>query len=152
MRALLTCLCLSWLLFYTDLTSNVLSRGAHFPNLWRSVPQCRFLRSSNFSLNLCVNRDIFGYIQIQPNKGTLQKKRINLGFLLNLRGGIADLEKAASGASGACGHFIVNHAILRTFWVKYHVLLTEDGGRRVRVGEMRSDQGDLRQKDGEWSI
>ena len=27
----------------------------------------------------------------------------------------ADLEKAASGASGACGHFVRNHAILRTF-------------------------------------
>jgi len=26
-----------------------------------------------------------------------------------------DLEKAASGASGACGHFVKNHAILRTF-------------------------------------
>ena len=25
----------------------------------QSFPQCRFLRSSNFSLNLCVNRDIF---------------------------------------------------------------------------------------------
>ena len=25
------------------------------------------------------------------------------------------LEKAASGASGACGHFVGNHAILRTF-------------------------------------
>ena len=27
----------------------------------------------------------------------------------------ADLEKAASGASGACGHFVRNYAILRTF-------------------------------------
>ena len=27
----------------------------------------------------------------------------------------SDLEKAASSASGACGHFVVNHAILRTF-------------------------------------
>ena len=38
------------------------NRGAHFPNLWRSFPQCCFLRSSNFSLNLCVNRAVFGYI------------------------------------------------------------------------------------------
>ena len=34
----------------------------------------------------------------------------------------ADLEKAASGASGACGHFVGNHAILRTniryFWMR----------------------------------
>ena len=28
---------------------------------------------------------------------------------------IADLEKAASGASGACVHFVGNQAILRTF-------------------------------------
>ena len=56
----------------------------------------------------------------------------------------SDLEKVASGASGACGYFVGNHAILRTFWVKYPVLLTEDGGRRVEDGEMRLDQRDLR--------
>ena len=28
---------------------------------------------------------------------------------------VSDLEKAASGASGACGHFVGNHGILRTF-------------------------------------
>ena len=28
---------------------------------------------------------------------------------------LPDLEKVASGASGACGHFVVNHAILRSF-------------------------------------
>ena len=28
---------------------------------------------------------------------------------------LADLEKAASGASSACGHFVGNHAILITF-------------------------------------
>ena len=27
----------------------------------------------------------------------------------------SDLEKAASGASGACKHFVGNHTILRTF-------------------------------------
>ena len=55
-----------------------------------------------------------------------------------------DLEKAASGASGACGHFDRNHAILRTFWVKCPVLLSEDGGKRVDNGELRFDEGDLR--------
>ena len=65
---------------------------------------------------------------------------------------IPDLEKAASGASGACGHFVGNHAILRTFWVKNPVLLTEDGGRRAEDAELRLDQGDLRKEDGEWSI
>ena len=45
----------------------------------------------------------------------------------------SDLEKAACGASGACGHFVRNHANLRTFWVKYPVLLSEDG--RGRVGD-----------------
>ena len=30
-------------------------------------------------------------------------------------GAMADLEKAASGASSACGHFVGNHTILRTF-------------------------------------
>ena len=54
-----------------------------------------------------------------------------------------DLEKAASGASGVCGHFVGNHTILRTFWVNFPVLLTEDGGRRVEYWEMRFDQGDL---------
>ena len=48
----------------------------------------------------------------------------------------ADLEKAAS---GACGHFVGNHAILRTFWVKY-----EGEGRRLEDWEMRLDQGDFR--------
>ena len=46
----------------------------------------------------------------------------------------ADLEKAASGASGACGHFVGNHAILRTFWAKYSVLFSEDGGIRIDNG------------------
>ena len=36
---------------------------------------------------------------------------------------IADLEKAAS---GACGHFVRNTAILRTFLVKYPVLRIEE--------------------------
>ena len=57
---------------------------------------------------------------------------------------LSDLEKAASGASGACGHFVGNHAILRTFWVKYLVLLTEDWGGRVKDGELRLDKGDFR--------
>ena len=52
-----------------------------------------------------------------------------------------DMEKVASGASGACRHFVGNHAILRTFWVKYCVLLSEDGGRRVDDGELRFDKG-----------
>ena len=39
----------------------------------------------------------------------------------------SDLEKAASGASGACGHFVGNYAILRTFLVKYPIHFTEDG-------------------------
>ena len=30
------------------------------------------------------------------------------------------------------------------FLVKYHVLLIEDGGRRVEYGKMRLDQGDLK--------
>ena len=36
-----------------------------------------------------------------------------LGLLTTILG--ADLEKAASGARGACGHFDGDHAILRTF-------------------------------------
>ena len=56
----------------------------------------------------------------------------------------ADLEKAASGASSACGHFVRNHAILRTFWVKYPVLLSEDGGKRVDNEELMFDEGDSR--------
>ena len=38
----------------------------------------------------------------------------------------ADLEKAASGASGACGHFVINPAILRKFSLEYPSLLAED--------------------------
>ena len=38
----------------------------------------------------------------------------------------SDLEKVASGASGACGHFVGNHAILRTFLVKYSVRIEEE--------------------------
>ena len=56
----------------------------------------------------------------------------------------SDLEKAASGASGACGHFVGNPAILRTFSVKYPVLLAENQGRRVEDGELRLDEGDLK--------
>ena len=41
----------------------------------------------------------------------LIKKRINIGVSRTN----SDLEKAASGASVACGHFVGNHAILRTF-------------------------------------
>ena len=56
----------------------------------------------------------------------------------------ADLEKAGSGASGACGHFIGNHAILRTFLAKNPVLFTEDGRRRVGDGELRFANGEWR--------
>ena len=59
----------------------------------------------------------------------------------------ADLEKAASGGSGACGHFVGNHGILRTFSVKYPVLLAEDQGRRVEDGELKLDKRDLRNQD-----
>ena len=52
--------------------------------------------------------------------------------------------KAASGASGACGHFDGNHAILRTFWAYYPVLFTEDGKRKVENRELRLDKRDLR--------
>ena len=62
---------------------------------------------------------------------------------------VADLEKAASGASGACGHFVENLANLRTFSVKYPVLLAEDQGRRVEDGDLRLDKGDLRYEDDE---
>ena len=44
---------------------------------------------------------------------------------------VADLEKASSGASSACGLFIRNHAFLRTFRVKYLVLLREDGEKGI---------------------
>ena len=63
-----------------------------------------------------------------------------------------DLEKAASGASGACGHFVENHAILRTFWFEIPAFLTEDGGRSVKDGKLRIDQGELRLYDGELRI
>ena len=56
----------------------------------------------------------------------------------------ADLEKAASYASGTCGHFVGNHAILRTFCSKYPVGFIEDGKRRVEDGELRLDKRDLR--------
>ena len=56
---------------------------------------------------------------------------------------VTDLEKAASGASGACGHFVGNPAILRTFSVKYPALLTEDGGRRVEDQELRLAKGNI---------
>ena len=42
------------------------------------------------------------------------------------------LEKASSGASGSCGHFVGNHAILRSFWAKNPVLFTEPGKRKSR--------------------
>ena len=55
-----------------------------------------------------------------------------------------DLEKAASGASGACGHFVRDHAILRTFFVSYPVILSKDGEKRVDDEELRLDKVDLR--------
>ena len=45
----------------------------------------------------------------------------------------ADLEKAANGASGAFGHFVGNHVILRTFRVKYSVILNEDGLKGLTI-------------------
>ena len=44
-----------------------------------------------------------------------------------------DLGKAASGANGTCGHFVGNPAILRTFSVKYPVLLAENQGEKLRM-------------------
>ena len=49
----------------------------------------------------------------------------------------SDLEKAAS---GACGHFVGNTAILS----KYPVIFTEEGTRRVEDGELRLDKRYLR--------
>ena len=54
---------------------------------------------------------------------------------------LSDLEKVVS---GACGHFIGNHTILRTFSAKYPVFFTEDRKRRVEDGELRLDKRDLR--------
>ena len=59
------------------------------------------------------------------------------------------MEKAAS---GACGHFVRNHAILRTLWAKYPVVFIEDGKRRVKGGELRFDKINLRKEDGELRI
>ena len=71
------------------------------------------------------------------------KKKVALKcFLVNIKG--SDLEKAASGASGACGHLVGNHAILRTFWAKNPVLFAEDEKSRVEDGELRLDKRDLR--------
>ena len=69
-----------------------------------------------------------------PSRGFYQIERIEG----------ADLEKAASGASGVCGHFVGNRAILRTFGAKYPVLFTEDGKTRVEDGELRFDKEHLR--------
>ena len=55
-----------------------------------------------------------------------------------------DLEKAASGASAACGHFVGNYTFLRTFLANYPVLFTEDGNRRVEDEKLRSEKRDLR--------
>ena len=52
-----------------------------------------------------------------------------------------DLEKAAS---GACGHFVRNHAIFRTFLVQYPVVFTEEGGGGDDYRELRLDKVDLR--------
>ena len=73
----------------------------------------------------------------------------NDDFLVNCN---ADLEKTTSHASGACGHFVGNQTILRTFCIKYPILLAEDGGRRVEEGELRLDKGDLRWECGYWRI
>ena len=56
----------------------------------------------------------------------------------------SDLEKAANGASCACRHFVGNHAILRTFWAKYPILLAEDEKRRVEDEVLRLDKKDMR--------
>ena len=58
-----------------------------------------------------------------------------------------DLEKAASGASGACGHFVGNPTILRTFGAKCPVFFTNDRKRRVEDGELR-----LRMENGGFRI
>ena len=50
-------------------------------------------------------------------------------------------EKAASGASG---HFVGNHTILRTFSAKFPVLFNEDRKRRVEDGKLRLNKRDLR--------
>ena len=42
---------------------------------------------------------------------------------------------------GAYGHLVQNSTILRTFWVKYPLLLTEDGGRRVEDEKLRFEDG-----------
>ena len=65
---------------------------------------------------------------------------------------LPDLEKAASGASGACGHFVKNHSVLRIVWVENPPFLTENGGRRVEDQKLRMDQGKLRLDDREWRI
>ena len=58
----------------------------------------------------------------------------------------ADLEKVAS---GACGHFVLNPAILSTLWFKTPAFLTKNGGRRMEGEKLRMDQWELRLYDGE---
>ena len=70
-------------------------------------------------------------------------------IVINLYLSAADLEKAASGARGACGHFVRNHAFFRTFLVKYPVLLIEDGGSRVEDEELMLENGNFSSEDGE---
>ena len=65
---------------------------------------------------------------------------VSYELVIKMGSAVSDLEKAAS---GACGHFVGNHAILRTFWVKYPVVFVDDGGRRVKEGELRFEKGDL---------
>ena len=65
---------------------------------------------------------------------------------------LTDLEKAASGSSGACGHFVENHAILRTFGVNNLAFFTEGGGRSVEDGKLRMYLGKLRLDDAKLRI
>ena len=57
-----------------------------------------------------------------------------------------DLEKAARGASGACGHFVGNHAILRTFLSQTWRI--EVGQKRFKVGGWRMGDLEIKIEDG----
>ena len=57
------------------------------------------------------------------------------------KGTTPDLEKATSSASGACGHFVKIHAILRTFWVQNPAFLTEEVLKMENWGLIKENWG-----------
>ena len=131
------------LAIFSTIWKNMTHFGTILHNLSLSYTIWYYLvPSGNISPNLTIFDTIWSIMALS---GTIWQYLILHGS--------ASLEKVASGASGTYGHFVRNSIILMTCRVKYPILLTDIGERRVEYGKlMIFEEGRYWMEDWEFKI